>query len=153
MKQAMHTTSIDKFPLKWRWTEEKYCLFSENELAQITPLAPSSANVVWRTSLRFTSEAGDMSPSTSFFERIERIDAEDEDAVREWLSKKLPATEVIVSWQPDVAVLVNTELIVKRWSEFCYAGSDDLSFWPLNESWVVHCSHENILWYGKSVNL
>jgi len=149
----MQTTTIDEFPLKWRWTEKKYCLLSEEELSQITPLASLSAKEVWETSLTFTSDRNDFSPNYNLFTKIESIDATNVVGVRQWLKGKIPNCEIIVSWQPSIAVLTNAELFIKYWDEFCYASSDDVSIWQKNESWVIHYHHDEVFWYGSSVSV
>ncbi|MGF1763021.1 hypothetical protein [Aliivibrio kagoshimensis] len=146
----MQIISIDDFPLKWRWTEEQYRLLSKEELAQITPLAPVSAKDVWETSLTFASDKSDFSPSNELFTDIASIEATDENTVRKWLAGKIPNCEVIVSWQPDTAVLTNTELFIQYWDDFCYGASDDVSVWPKDKSWIIHYFHEEVFWYGKS---
>lgn len=146
----MQTISIDDFPLKWRWTEEQYRLLSKDELSQITPLAPQSAKYVWETSMIFASGKSDFSPSNKLFTDIASIDATDESTVKKWLADKIPKCEVIVSWQPDIAVLTNTELFIQYWDDFCYGASDDVSVWPKDKSWVIHYWHEEVFWYGKS---
>lgn len=93
----MQTVSLDKFPLKWRWTEEKYALFSETELSQIAPLDIASAKDVWESSLKFVSNSNDFSPRTDLFVDIERIEASDENAARNWLAARLPQCNIVVS--------------------------------------------------------
>jgi len=149
----VQTTSIDKFRLKWRWTEEEYCLLSEDELFQIIPLALESAKEVWETSLTFVSDKSDFSPCDELFTDINSIEATNKNAVREWLSDKVPKCEVIVSWQPDTAVLTNTELFIQYWDDFCYGASDDVSIWPKDKSWVIHYWHEEVFWHGKSTSV
>ena len=149
----MQITSIDKFPLKWRWTDEKYCLLSKDELSQITPLAPSSAKEVWEASLTFASGESDFSPNKELFTQIKSIEAIDDKEVRKWLSDKLPRCEIIVSWQEDMAVLTNTDLFIQYWDDFCYGASDDVSVWPRDQSWVIHYFHEEVFWYGKSASV
>jgi hypothetical protein len=148
----MQTISLEEFPLRWRWTEEEYCLLSDDELSQIAPLAPKPAKDVWETSLKFSSASSDFSPNTDLFINIESVSASDYDTVKRWLSERVLSSEIIVSWQPDLAVLTNTDLFIKYWSEFCYPSSDDVSIWPLDKSWVLHYWHEEVFWYGKSAS-
>lgn len=148
----MQTISLEKFPLRWRWTEKEYCLLPENELAQIAPLAPQPAKDAWEASLRFALESSDFSPNIDLFIGIERVAATDHGAVKRWLSERVFSCEIIVSWQPDLAVLTNTDLFIKYWSEFCYPSSDDVSVWPLDKTWVLHYWHEEVFWYGKSAS-
>lgn len=108
---------------------------------------------MWEASLKLASGTSDFSPNQNVFKDIERIDANDDEKVSVWLSKRLPHTDIIVSWQPDLAVLTNTQLFIKYWSSFCYPASDDTSIMPIDRSWVVHYWHEEVIWFGKSVSV
>jgi len=140
---------IDGFILKWRWTDPKYCLVSENDLKQISPLDEDSSKQIWENSLTFVSEETDFSPSNNFFTKIEYIDTENNNGVRNWLKKKLPNCQIVVNWQPDSSVLTNTGVFIEYWDDFCYPSSDDVSIWPEDESWILHYWHEDKFWFGK----
>ncbi len=147
----MQSTSLDKFPLKWRWTVKEYCILSDNELKQITPLAPSSAKVVWEKSLTFIDKSKDFSANPELFQVISTIDSKDIEKASNWLKKYLVGSKVIVSWQPDTAVLTNTELFIRNWDEFCYPASDDVTIYPEDESWVLHYWHEEEFCYARKI--
>ena len=147
----MQSTSLDKFPLKWRWTEKEYCILSDNELKQITPLAPSSAKVVWEKSLTFIDKSKDFSANPELFQVISTIDSKDIEKASNWLKKYLVDSKVIVSWQPDTAVLTNTGLFIRNWDEFCYPASDDVTIYPEDESWVLHYWHEEEFCYARKI--
>ncbi|WP_347332926.1 hypothetical protein [Marinimicrobium locisalis] len=149
----MHTVEIEKFPLRWRWTDEKYCLLPEHELRKIRPLSESAAAKAWETSIRLVDAESDFSPSAELFTDIEFISAEDSNLVRQWLQSKIPDGEIIASWQPEWAVITESELFIKYWDEFCYPSSDDVSIWSKSEKWVVHYHHHEKFCYGKSKNV
>ena len=149
----MQITTMEKFPLNWRWTDKKYCLLSEDEIAQIRPFSPSSAKELWKKSLKLIDSSKEFSPSPELFESIEVIDSNDTDKVTVWLKDKMPSESIFVSWQPDTAVMTNTDLFIKYWDEFCYPSSDDVTIWPENEAWVINYWHYEKLCYGKSRNV
>ncbi len=149
----MQVIPMEKFKLKWRWTDKNYCLLSENELLHIHPLDSRTAKEVWEKSLTFIGKDNEFSPSSELFDSIDFIDTSDSDKVTSWLADKMPSGEIIVSWQPDTAVKTTVELFIKYWDEFCYPSSDDVSIWPETENWVVHFWHYETACYGKSKNV
>src|SRR5687768_6056811 len=106
----MHTVEIEKFPLRWRWMDEKYCLLPDHELRKILPLSESAAAKVWETSIRFLDADSEFSPSAELFTDFEFLSAEDSNLVRPWLRSKMPDGEIIVSWQPELAVITESDL-------------------------------------------
>lgn len=149
----MQEIPMKRFVLKWRWTDENYCLLTEGELSRIHPLDAPSAKKVWDKSLTFVDKDSEFSPSPELFENVESIDTTDTSTVTSWLTSKMSSGNIIVSWQPDTAVKTTTDLFVKYWDEFCYPSSDDVSIWPENESWVVHFWHYEKACYGKAKNV
>ena len=149
----MQITTLDKFPLKWRWTEPQYCILSNEELSLIEPLSEESAKEVWEKSLSFISRDSDFSPNRELFKEICEIECNDENDIEIWLKQRIQAEKVIVSWQPDTAVIVSSKLFIEHWEDFCYPSSDDVSIWPFDEKWVVHYWHEEMFCYGKSTRV
>ncbi len=147
----MQSTSLDKFPLKWRWTEKEYCILSKEDLNQITPLAPTSAKSVWEKSLTFIDRREQFSANSELFQVISTFNSKDIEKASDWLKKHLPNSKIIVSWQPGTAVLTNTELFIRNWDEFCYPASDDVTIYPEDESWVLHYWHEEEFCYARKI--
>ena len=148
VQMKLHTTSLENFPLIWRWTDPKYIVLTEEELSQIQPLDKASAKIVWKQSLEFASNKNDFSPNEKIFNRVEGIDSQNYEVASSWLKEKIPDVEIIVTWQPEFAVITNSNLFIKYWDDFCYPASDDVSIWPENESWILHYWHEEKFWYG-----
>lgn len=147
MKLAL--APLEDFSLKWRWTDPKYCLIPADDLNQILPLTTDSAKLIWSESLDFTSDArDDAAPNERFFKNIESIENTNQDIVTKWLRKRIAITEIIVSWQPDTAVITNSDIFLRYWEEFCYPGSDDISIWPEDKSWVLNYWHEEMFFFG-----
>jgi hypothetical protein len=145
--------SMEKFKLKWRWTDKNYCLLSQDELSEIRPLHADSAKEIWEKSLTFIDSKSEFSPNPELFESFETIDTIEPNVVASWLKGKIPSGNIIVSWQPDTAVITTANLFVKYWDEFCYPSSDDVSIWSESEKWVVHFWHYEKAVYGKAKNV
>ena len=142
--------SLRHFPLAWRWTDKKYCVLSESELNQIAPLDPNEAQNAWLKSLQFLDKDHAFRPNPLLFRSIVEIDATDALLVASWLRSRMKGNEIIISWQPDLAVKSTTSLFVQHWNDFCYPASDDVSIWPTDESWVIHYWHEEVFYFGES---
>ena len=131
----LSTCKIDEFSLKWRWTDEKYCLMPENDLSEIRPLTQHAASITFENALRLTEK-------TQIEEDGESIEtARGDSAVNSFLSSKLPAEIILVNWDQDTSVITDTATFTKYWDEFCYPSSDDVSVWPEDESWFLQCYH------------
>ena len=141
---------MDSFKLRWRWTDKQYCLLKDSELSLIHPLDKKSSAEAWDKSLHFIDKKSEFSPSLSLFHSIESIDTTNTSIVSAWLINRLSSEDVIVSWQPDTAIKTTSELFIKYWDEFCYPASDDVSVWPVSESWVLHFWHYEKMCFGKA---
>ena len=149
---TLKTDSIENFVYKWRWTEEKYCLMPANDLLKIHPLDKSSSKKVWEKSLTFPNgEFEIVSGNTNFINT--EIPESEKHTVLSWLEDKLLNGNIIVSWQPDAAVLTQTNIFIKYWEEFCYPSSDDVTVWPENEKWVLQYRHYEQFWFGEIKNV
>ncbi|HEX5061753.1 MAG TPA: hypothetical protein VFV99_20440 [Kofleriaceae bacterium] len=142
--------SLDTFPLRWRWTEQRHTLLSPHELARVRPLSTQKARDAWDLSLSWHAREMDQAtPSEKLF-IVETLDRPHERDGTGWLRARLPSepVPVIVSWQPDWAVLTDASLFVERWETFCYPASDDVDIWPLDGRWLAVYWHEEQLAYG-----
>lgn len=143
---------MDKFPLKWRWTDDDYYRLPDEELEKILPLTQESAKDTWKKSLTFIDLNNEFLPNPELFDSIEIIESNDSDNVIRWLSEKITSDTIILSWQPEFSVKTCRDVFLRYWDEFCYP-SDDLSIWPDSEEWVIHHWHYGKLCYGKSKNV
>lgn len=145
---TLETVSIEMFKYKWRWTEEKYCLMPSNDLSKIYPLNKLASEKVWKKSLTFPN--GDLEKFENNPNFINTgVPENEEHLIVSWLKEKLGSCEVVVSWQPDTAVLTQAEIFIKYWEEFCYPSSDDVTIWPENEKWVLQYRHYEQFWFGE----
>ena len=147
---------ISEFPLKWRWTEEKYDKLSDEHLARIVPVDTDVAKSLWERSLKLSDGLTEFRPSTVIFDVVTELDEPHSvDNTEIWLrsnfkTKDLESIKVWVSWQPDLAVQTDMEIISRYWDSFCYEGSDDTSIFPETVEWAIHYWHEDRLYFATN---
>jgi hypothetical protein len=144
---------MKQWRLRWRFTDPKHGVLPAKDLEHIRPLCPAKARLAWN-SLLFLLEVKDGTPSLSpaYFEKISSIDTSAEpEAVRIWLQSQLPShvREVLVSWQPDEAVVTTADVFCRHWDDFCYPGSDDVMVWSLHDDWAWFYWHEEQMFAGS----
>jgi hypothetical protein len=147
--EPVDTTELSRFALKWRWTDERYASLSEKELARIKPLRAERAEEIWQLAIRMIDKTQDFGVDSSVFDHIDRSPASEE--VRPWLHARLPQgrVPVLVSWTNQWAVLTDSELFTDRWDDFCYPSSDNVTVFPLDQTWVLHYWHEEEFLYAQ----
>ncbi len=152
----MTQTSISEFPLTWRWTEEEHSKLPDEHLARIVPISPEAANNLWKRSLRLCESGTDIRPSTERFEIVTMLERpHSTDETERWIRSRfetydLSLIKVWVSWQPDLAVQTDMEIVALYWNSFCYEASDDTSIFPESEEWAIHFWHEDRLYHATN---
>jgi len=112
--------------------------------AAIRPLTPVAAERVWRRAAQLgttpwadvTAGAGDAAPGAGRLD-LQRPDADwDERTVRRWLLDRVPDRDlqVIVCYQPTVAIAVPWGLLCDHWLVLLWTGG---CVWPPSEAWVL----------------
>ena len=139
---AADFVAIDRFPLAWRWTDERYAKFGATDLAAIRPLRAESAAAAWQR-IRVLPKAFAIA---AVFEGPPEEDGHTA-AVRAWLEDHIHAdpVDVLLLWAPDTAALVSAGLFAGRWDDFWYPSSDDLDVVPVDESWMIRIHHDGSL--------
>lgn len=142
--------SVESFALAWRWTDPRYAVLEAAELASIRPLEPEAAERMMRALEPRTAEHG---LAEELYDAVEHTDASSgATAAARWLATRVPATtgDVLVVWwhSGDVAV-VAWSLFARRWSDFCYPSSDDVSVLPAAGGWAIRFGHHDELWFGR----
>jgi hypothetical protein len=144
--------TLDQFPLKWRWTEEKYTVLPPDDLAQIRPLAEEKAAGLWQHCADWISRnSWEEGLSPEHFTDVQRINAEGEgEPARKRLRELSPAEEeqIIVRWDNRTAVVTKWGVFCRWWSDFCYPAGDDVVIWPLSEAWGMVYWHEEQFIFG-----
>lgn len=149
--QSRDFSDLASFELAWRWLPETRARFSDSELQKIQPLLPEVAKRVYRELEQAVLSRFDMSGQNFFSCGACSLDvvALDREAVSSWINKQLPEHEdnVIISWisfGQDVAVMVQRNLFIRRWDDFCYPLSDDIDIWAPSLSFVLRYSYNEI---------
>jgi hypothetical protein len=130
---------IDRFPLVWRWTDERHVKMNAADLATIRPLRAEIAAIAWRrlSEMPFGIAESFEGPSPDAADYVA--------AVRGWLGGHTRAdSDLLLIWDANTAALVNAGLFARHWGDFWYPSSDDLDVVPIDESWVIRIHH-----YGR----
>ena len=141
---------LETFELAWRWTDAKYALFSEEDLRSIRPLAPAAAQRIAKPLESLVAPHGLAAES---FANIEHTPASgDVESVTRWLQARVPDRDLsvyVVWWHGGHVVRVPWELFARRWNDFCYPSSDDVSVYPVTSGWMALYGHHEELWFGR----
>ena len=129
-------SSIDTFPLVWRWTQVSHAVLSDEEIASIEPLRVEKAR-----ELQKLSRALEQNTALREVREI-NTDVLPEQDILTWL-RHLPIIDdaVLVSWDEETGIRVPWSLFVRRWDDFCYPSSDDVSIIPLSDQWLLQYWH------------
>ena len=121
---------IKKFKYSWRFTDEKYALFSEKELSQIKVLSYEEASDIW-----YSYCDNKLLPLSSFvikkgFDKLPLItndcgwgDEEAENRTKKLFEKEMKQKidrYINVCYDDETALNVSTRLFCDKWSDFCY---------------------------------
>lgn len=155
---------LDRFQLRWRWTDPTWDRLPAAARAQILPLSEAKAHELWDRTVRASS------PSSALvaiahrftaalpaahppFSQLSRLDTAQlpPAVVAQWLTTLAPlsADPVIVLWRPTEAIAVSWDVCCAYWTTFCYPASDDASILPLDESWCLEWSHDEYFLFGR----
>jgi hypothetical protein len=140
--------SIKNFSLSWRWTDSKYSQFSEDELKKIRPLKTIIAMQYYKEGISLLNKDA-FTPSKDKFHKIENIQATQFKEVQNWLRSKITVNEIILSWDSNTAISVNTDLFIEKWDDFCYPSSDDIVISLKTKNSIILYQHSEIFWYAQ----
>lgn len=140
-------TSLDAFPLRWRFVAPRRHGIPAAVLASIRPLTAARAN---QLALTARSQCAD---ERQFAVTVRSDDRPD--AVRARLNE-LPPTktdQILMSWDAETAVLCTWGVFVSYWDDFCYPSSDDVTVWPVDEQWTLCYRHYEIFQFRTRLQL
>ena len=153
---------LEEFKYLWRWTDPRYNVLPLLDLAQIHLLKEGKSKELWEHEYVYFNELyryafADISESltsSSLFAWIHHIDISQEplEKVQAHLRLFQPQEdqEVIVMWEPEVAVTAPWSIVWTYWDDFCYPGSDEaVGILPLSEVWALLYHHEDQLVMGR----
>jgi hypothetical protein len=152
--QESDFSDLALFQLSWRWTQEAHTRLLHHELQKIQPILPKVAGRIYRELEEAVRSHFEM-PGQNFFScGASSLDVAglDREATANWINEQLPKEEgiVIVSWVSfglDVAAVVQRDLFVKRWDDFCYPLSDDIDIWTPGLSFVLRYSRDEVFYF------
>lgn len=128
---------LDDFPLVWRWVERWRTPGSP-------PVTPSLRAIRPERARDLSERAAALHLSRGPGAHAVVVDASaTQSEVREQLLRLAPsdAESVIVSWDPETAVMTTWRVFCLSWDDFCYAGSDDVTVWPESLAWSLVYDH------------
>jgi hypothetical protein len=139
--------NIRQHKLAWRWTDSRYAVLPEHVLSELRPIDEVEAKTLYDLTLSYL-DTDALSPEfNSTMVSTERLSAQEGS---QWLARqRSPSkTEVVLSWDPTVALRTSWALFVEYWQEFCYPASDDLVVFPSAGDWVLLYHHEEEFHFG-----
>ena len=148
-----HIISMDEFVLKWRFTEEKYDLLSEEHLRELKPLDKEASgfleNFISKTSLH-----NQMPFKKDLFKTIDkaRILEGNEKEIKKWLyHRSLPFDKTVyLCWDNTTSMKTKWKFVVKYWDSLFYGGSDDLTVFDESLQWALLFFHEDEIYWGTN---
>jgi len=148
-----HIIPMTNFPLKWRFTEEKYDKLPMSHLNQLKPLDANASKFLW--DYISDTRLHDQVPfKKGFFKSIDKakILEGNEKEIKKWLYQRGIEfdKEVYLSWQPNEALIVPWKLLIKYFDVFYYPVSDDLTVIDQSLVWALLFYHEDEIYFGTN---
>ncbi|MFB9842550.1 hypothetical protein [Mucilaginibacter ginsenosidivorans] len=148
-----HVIPMAEFLLKYRFTDPDYEELPQSHLAQLKPLDTHGSKFLWN----YIKEANihlDFPFKRDLFNVIDKfmITGDDEQETKKWLYKRgFPFDKpVYLSWQPDLAMIIPWELLIKYFDAFYYSIADDLTVIDQNLNWALLFFHEHEIYFGSN---
>jgi hypothetical protein len=137
---------LDDFPLLWRWTSREHDLLAADILATIQPLTALRV-----ASIALTAAARCVERRVVDLDLAISAEWDDPASVRERLGARAVAESdpVIVSWDPQTAVVTRWATFVRHWDAFCYPSSDDVTVWSPWGDWTLCYRHFQVIGFGR----
>ena len=140
-----HITSMDKFRLKWRFTDAKHSVLPDGDLEQLKPLDEDASTFLWN----FIDKSR-LYPQ--YFQSIDKASVlpGGEEDTRNWLFQRgVPFGEdVFLSWERTDAMIVPWKVFVKYFDSFYYA--EDLMVIDHSLAWSLLFYHEDEIYFGTN---
>lgn len=135
--------------------------WSKNDLNQIRVFRPEKARELEQITLPFFRKlypylfyaAGEIPESSQDFDELKALKdtVKSVEGTKEWLtSLAIPTqTEIIVSYDVRIALLIQWSLFAESYEKFCYSSLDDICLFSTCERWYLIYFHEDIFLFGK----
>jgi hypothetical protein len=138
-------TSLEQFPLRWRFTDPRRSAIPPEALKRIRPLTASRANECAAAARVRGSE------ERTFGVTFRSDDRPDDVRSRLRGLPPAPGEEILVSWNSNTAVTSTWDVFVAYWDDFCYPSSDDVTVWPVDEGWTLCYRHYEIFQFTSGL--
>jgi hypothetical protein len=150
-----HIIPMEDFPLKWRFTDEKYDKLPEAHLEQLRPLNNDASKFLWEY-IGDTNLHKDIPFKKEFFRTIDNVKILDdnETEIKKWLYHRgFPFDKfVFLSWEPSIAMIVPWKILIKYYHSFYYSSSDDLTVIDRSLNWALLFYHEDEIYFGTNLD-
>jgi hypothetical protein len=148
-----HVISMDNFPLKWRFTEEKYDKLPVEHVRQIKPLDKEASQFLWEFIIQ-SNLHDDVPFKKGLFRTIDKAKILDnnQENIKKWLYQRgFPFDKMVfLSWQPTEAAIVPWKIFIKYFDSFYYGSSDDLTIIDRSLNWSLLFYHEDEIYFGTN---
>jgi len=149
---------LAEFDLRWRWTDATWNLLSDDELSLIRPLngrkaaelSATLSTLIDPVPLRICVNTGTALREAAEERCVKTFDTSGDAATTAaWLRATLPSQEgdVLASWSPETAVVVELALFIRYWDDFCYPLSHDVVVVPPSGEWILYYFHEETFYF------
>lgn len=148
-----HIIPITEFILKWRLTEEKYDLLSEQHITELKPLDKTGAKFLadYLSNCRTHNQIPFKNELFQNLDRKKILDGNEKE-ITKWLYQRGISfdKEVYLSWDEQNGMITKWKFVVKYWNLLFYGGSDDLTVFDKSIEWALLFFHENEIYFGTN---
>ena len=150
-----HVIPLDNFRLKWRFTDERFDKFPDQDIDKLRPLDSDASTFLWNFIAK-TDLHRDTPFKDNFFTTIDNTRILDNNGheIKKWLNQLgFPSDKLVfLSWDNENAMIVPWELLVKYYDSFYYPSSDDLTVIDQSLDWALLFFHNDEIYLGTNRN-
>ena len=142
---------VDECKLAWRWTDPKWALLPEDDLAKMRTVIGGKLTELWYELLGWHEKDGRL--KSALFAETESILAEEpeQEQVKNWLRSRVSNQEqsIHIIWDKQTSIFTTWDIFLKWIDDFCYPGSDDITILPLSKEWILKYHHEEYFFFAR----
>ena len=144
---------MDKFELKYRFTEEEVKLLPLEDLSKIHPLNKLGEAIVYQKIYDLKIRKGyQLNPE--YFSSIIQLNMKSVSGkeIMTWLNDhKIDANrKILLVWDSWGTVITEWHIFKKYYEDFFFPVSDDLTIIDKSLSWALYIFHEEIMSFGRN---
>ncbi|WP_272150707.1 hypothetical protein [Tenacibaculum aiptasiae] len=148
-----HIIPMTEFTLKWRFTEEKYGLLSEQHLAELKPLDKEGSEFIadYLSNCKIHRQIPFNSDLFRNLDKVKILDGNEKEITKWLYQRAIPFNkEVYLSWDRQNAMITKWKFVVKYWDSIFYGGADDLTVFDQSLEWALLFFHKNEIYFGTN---